>query len=58
MFPQCVPCKREVGKYRARPAVFLVTVGRSQVERFECEQCQTKTGNPIKVRILDTIPSA
>lgn len=56
--PPCVPCARDRLTHvqrRARAAdhgvpaaAYLVTVGRSQVERFECAACQAETGNPIR----------
>lgn len=58
--PLCVACKqRHLSTWTGRngmpppktlrPARYLVYKGLSQVERFECAECQAETGNRIAV---------
>lgn len=66
--PLCVACKKRrlytghegrVGAATCPPTIpearYLVYVGQSQLERFECEACQAATGNRIVVD-LDSLP--
>jgi hypothetical protein len=63
--PLCVACKHRLrdtwnGRRDGRPpalrtARYLVYVGASQVERFECPRCQAATQNRI---VVDLTPDA